>query len=974
MPLTLITGPANSGKARALLAAVRAEAARGREPLLVLPTRADVEHYRRELTAGGVVFGVRVERFVALLGEIALRAGIGGRPLGAVARERVVAAVTASTRLRALSVAGATPGFPRALAALFGELSSQRVTPGRLGGALRAWADQDPGRGAYSHDLTALFAEYRRALSALGRDDAEGHATLALDALRKAPSRWQATPVLFYGFDDLTPLQLDVIESLGVVVDAPVTVTLAYEAGRSAFAGRATAFQTLLPLAATHHALAARAEHYQPGARAPLHHLERSLFEDGAQRTDPRSAVRLLEAGGERAELELVAGEIRALLDEGMVAGEIAVVVRAPSPGLALLGEVFRAHDVPHTLERRARFSDTAIGRGLVAALRCAAGTGTVHDLLAWLRTPGLLERPELADALEARCRAQGTVDLATARADWEARHWPLDALARLSAAGARGPAALISRAGDELARLFAAPRRRRAPLLTGEALEEARALAAGQRALAQLRELAIGAPALAPDAAALVEALAALELPAGEHSRPDAVAVVDPLALRARRVRALFLCGLQEGRFPAPASPEPFLADEERRELAERSGLRLARRDEGLGPERYLFYATVSRPVELLILSWHTADDEGVPTSPSLFLDDLCDLFDVRLVRDRRRRPLGAAGWPGPGRPTSRAAELDRILAGPRAAARPIAALRDEHVLTGLRERAVWSASGLESWAGCPVKWFVEHLLRAEDLEPEAEPLLRGGVAHAVLETTLEALLAQTGSARLTPASLPEARRLMAAAIEQQLADVSLSVAPERRAAARRRLEVDLDRYLAHAAREEGSLQPRYLEVEFGFEDSAHEALDLGDGVRVRGRIDRVDLDEAGRAVVYDYKGRNVAEPDRWVRDAHFQIALYMRAAEQLLGHRAAGGFYQPLGARDLRARGLLDADSGIELRYVNGDRREHAEFQALLDETVSAAFVSALQTRAGALEPRPDTCAWAGGCSYPSICRCDR
>ena len=96
--------------------------------------------------------------------------------------------------------------------------------------------------------------------------------------------------------------------------------------------------------------------------------------------------------------------------------------------------------------------------------------------------------------------------------------------------------------------------------------------------ALEELRELARSAPQLAPDAHELIALLRGLEVVVGEEPSgiPEAVAVLDPLALRARRVRALFLCGLQEGVFPAPARPEPYLSEEERRGLAEASGLRL--------------------------------------------------------------------------------------------------------------------------------------------------------------------------------------------------------------------------------------------------------------------------------------------------------------------------------------------------------------------------------------------------------------
>ena len=42
-------------------------------------------------------------------------------------------------------------------------------------------------------------------------------------------------------------------------------------------------------------------------------------------------------------------------------------------------------------------------------------------------------------------------------------------------------------------------------------------------------------------------------------------------------------------------------------------------------------------------MLSWHVADDEGDPSARSLFVDDVCDLFDERLSQERLRRPLGA-------------------------------------------------------------------------------------------------------------------------------------------------------------------------------------------------------------------------------------------------------------------------------------------------------------------------------------------
>jgi ATP-dependent helicase/DNAse subunit B len=985
MPITLITGPANAGKAELVLDAVRRHLAHGEEPLLVVPTRADAEHYLRELAGEGAAIGVRVERFDGLLGEAVARAGIVEPVLGGLARDRLLEALAEP----------AMGGFAHALGELFAELQVRRVAPARLQRALESWRAAD-GHGAQSAELGRLFARYRAELARLGRLDAEQRAVRALDALRERPSLWRATPVLVYGFDDLTRLQLDAIETLGRVVDADVVVSLSYEAGRTAFAGRAATFQALTPLAAEHRPLPARAEHYAPQARGALSHLERSLFEPGAARVAHGTAVRLLEGGGERAELELVAREIVGLLDEGVPAEEIAVLARPAGVSEELLEEVFAAREIPLALQRRRALGDSALGGALLGLLRCVprppaaldadrdsalrggaerdpTDEGRLDDLLAWLRAPGLLERPSLADRLELEARRAGALDAPRARALWEARHWRLETIDRLGQAQERGGAALLERVIRELAWLFAAPRRSRAEVLGADQLDEAAALAAAQRALGELRELARFAPELAPARAdELARVLGEVTFLAGERPLPGAVAVLDPLALRARRVRALFVCGLQEGVFPAPARPQPLLGEDERRALAEHSGLRLGEHEDALAAERYLLYATVSRPEQWLTLSWHASDDDGQPTSRSLFVDDVCDLFDARLLADRARRPLGAVD-DLPADAVQRAA----------ADTRTDEPLRDERLLAALSARP-WSASSIEKWVACPVGWFVERVLRPDALDPDAEPLARGALAHAALKDAFEALRAESGSARITPARLPRARELLALALAENEAAHPLSVAPERRAAARRRLQVDLDRFLAHAAASESPLEPAELELGFGFaagdergeerDERELPAYELGAGALMRGRIDRVDRAPSGEAVVYDYKGKEAPGAARWIKAGKLQVALYMLAAEQLLGVRAIGGFYQPLGSSDQRARGVLDGDSGVELDVVATDVREHDELRELLAQARAIALAATEQAAAGRLQARPQTCAFRGGCMYPTICRCER
>ncbi len=998
MPITLVTGPANAGKAHVVLEAVRRHAAHGEEPLLVVPTRADVERYRAELADGGLVMGARVERFGGLIAEAVSRAVLGSEdarrsplarePLSPVLRERMLAALGA----REWPGTGVGPGLARALSAFVVELEVARISPERLNVALEDWAAaegsvQGPGGRLEGVDrvrrLARLYERYRAALLEIGRLDPELRATAALDELRRAPRLWRGTPALFYGFDDLTPLQLDALETLGSVVGASVTVSLAFEPGRTAFAGRASTFQALLPIADEHRALAAQADHYSPGARADLHHLERELFEQSqSPRRRGAGAIQLLKGGGERAELELVAAEIGALLQRGFRPGEIAVVHRSPASIAALIGEVLGSFGIPFALECRRLFGHTGLGRSLLGLLACAGGgdgglvPGRASDLLAWLRTPGLLAHPELADRLEAEVRRRGVSSAADARALWEAERWPLEDIDRTRRAATSGPLALIAHISRELTRLFALPRRRLASVLQDNELDEARALSAAQRALKELRELARSAPELLGGIGGVLHALQTLEIVSGDPSGPLTVAVLDPLALRARRVKALFLCGLQEGVFPAAAAPEPLLGEEERRRLNEASGLGLRARADQLAGERYLMYATVSRPEELLVLSWHASQEDERASPRSLFVEDVCDLFEDGLGQWRRERALGAAGWPGAGEPVLGWAERERALRLPARASEAIAPLSDPDLLSRLREDRLWSASSLETWASCPVRWLVERLLAAKGLEPDPEPLARGALAHAALRDVFEGLRRQTGAAQLTPERLELALGLLREALTEHAARYPLSVAPERVPGSMRRLELDLGRYLRHASQCENRMEAVHLELAFGFTELEEglPALDLGDGIRLRGRIDRVDVGPGDTAVVYDYKGEYAPAAARWLGEQRFQLTLYMLAVGQLLGHDVVGGLYQPLRGRDLRARGVLRSDVGVE-GCVSTDVLEPEEFDVLLGESIAQARQAAAEADVGALSPRPESCGFGrSGCMYPTICRCER
>jgi hypothetical protein len=244
------------------------------------------------------------------------------------------------------------------------------------------------------------------------------------------------------------------------------------------------------------------------------------------------------------------------------------------------------------------------------------------------------------------------------------------------------------------------------------------------------------------------------------------------------------------------------------------------------------------------------------------------------------------------------------------------------------------------------------------------------------VLEATLRGLKEQTGSARVRPDNLAFAQELAVTGLQRAVASGGFQISPDprRQRALAHRLRADLLRYLAHAAVDGTALEPARLEVEFGNGDGSLPPLEIADGVRIGGRIDRIDTNADGEAIVYDYKGRNVKESASWRRERRYQIALYILAARDVLGLRPVGGLYQPLGGKDQRARGLVltEADPGLDA--VRTDRRERPDFDAIVDGVLEDVMSAVAELRAGALAPRPHSCKWdKSGCAYPTICRCE-
>ena len=965
MSLTLVTGPANSGRAGVVLGGYRARL--DDEPVLVVPYFQDVEHNQRELAERGAVLGGNVLRFAWLFDLVARRTGYGARTATRLQRELIVEEAVRAAGLDVMAQSAERPGFARAAARFVNELGGAMVDPPRLIQALRAWAGEG-GRRGYAEEVGRIYARYHAALESAGLVDEPLYRRRALDALRGDPTAWGTTPVYFYGFDDFNRLELDAIETLSKHAGADVVVSLPYEPGHPAFRSVASTYEDLRALADRHVELEAVSDHYDPGSRDALHGLERGLYRPAGAPLDPGYGVALHSAAGERAEVELVAADVLEQVRAGTAAGDIAVVFRDPNRYGSLVEQVFGAYGIPFSLDRSVPFGHTPLGRGLLALLRAAGSEGSADDLLTWLRTAGKLERPELADRLEFDVRQEGAVTAKRARALWEQSRWPLDEVDRVR--DARGAAELLDALAAELERLFTAPYRRRAHILEGAEIDDARAFRIGREALRGLRKLAEAEVVKELPPSRVHELLAKLPVHLGQRPQPDRVQVTKPEELRARRFEAVFVCGLQEGEFPRLGRPDPFLSDDERRQIAAATGLRLPVREDELERDRYFFYVCCSRAERLLVLSSRESDEEGGPQVPSFLVEDVKDLFGEL---PERRRGLSDVTWPLQQAPTLVEWERAAALAGPTVPDRRPGELTHEPVLSELRMQEAFSAGALEAFADCPVKWLVDKLLDPEALEPDPEHMVRGSYAHAVLERTYRRLHEQTGDRRVTPENLEQAERVLIESLRECRTEFRLSPKETRVRAAARRLEFDLLRYIRHEAQSGSRFEPTELELGFGLRNGDGEpGVDVA-GVTLRGKIDRVDT-WGEFALVRDYKsGKTVFPVADWEKKNRLQVAIYMLAVERLRKLKPAGGVYVPLGGKERRPRGLVRADLEEALGgdFFDNDRKSPEEFDEHLRHVEQTVAGLVERLRSGELRACPDSCSWRGGCSYPSICR---
>ncbi|WP_329489495.1 ATP-dependent helicase [Kitasatospora sp. NBC_01246] len=373
---------------------------------------------------------------------------------------------------------------------------------------------------------------------------------------------------------------------------------------------------------------------------------------------------------------------------------------------------------------------------------------------------------------------------------------------------------------------------------------------------------------------------------------RPDAVRLMTAHRSKGLEWRVVVVAGVQDGLWPDLRRRGSLLeADRIGRDgLAEPLSPAAL-----LGEERRLFYVAATRAKERLIVTAVKAPaDDG--DEPSRFLRELyredvdprtgkvlrrTPPVTVEDVTHRPRRPLSVPALVAELRAVTvdpaRSPELRRAAAE-RLATLALAADEDGLPLVPAAHPDRWwglddataapeplrsaelpvrlSGSGLEQLENCSLQWFLDKEVKARGAGSAAQGF--GNVVHALAD--------EVGSGR-TPADLAVLMERLDTVWDALAFDAPWKSQQEK-TEARAALERFLNWHVLQRGRD-------VVATEHGFDVT----LDVGGvSVRIRGSMDRVEKDDAGRAYVVDFKTGKEAPTDKSLPE-HKQLAVYQLA-----------------------------------------------------------------------------------------------
>ena len=674
----------------------------------------------------------------------------------------------------------------------------------------------------------------------------------------------------------------------------------------------------------------------------------------------PPGRVEVRLAGSATAEAALVADVLRrSHLVDGVPWSQMAVLVRSSARSSGSLRRGLLAAGVPVTVPREeVPLAQEPVVRSLLGAVAAALRPASVDEAAALALLTGPLVR---ADALAVRRlrRALREVELATGGSaasdallveavvdpracllvDRRARG-PVDRLhavlaAVRSAASQKFGGAATASAEDALwAAWTATGLAGRLERLSGRGGAQGAAADRALDAVLALFDAAARYVDRLPGSSVLgfLDDVAAQEVPADTLAQRapegEAVRLLTAHASKGLEWRVVVVAGVQEGVWPDLRRRGSLLGADELDDLAagRGGGDDAARRAELLAEERRLFYVAVTRAGERLVVT-AVASGDGDDDRPSRFLDDLG--APVPAAPAPVGRPLTAAALVAELRrtaaatddPVLREAAVRRLaaMAGARTAldvpralpAEPgrwwgLAPLSDDSPVVGDGETVRVSPSKVEAFDTCALRWFLRSAVGVSG--ETGPPQVLGSLVHALAEL----------------ASGPDALDVPALHARLDAALPGLDLGAPWAVVRRRQEAVDaLARFLRWAAASPRELVGTELDVRVPF----------GDRAVLIGRVDRLEADGEGRAVVVDLKtGTSKPSPGDVAR--HPQLGVYQLAVE-------LGAF------ADLHGDGSLTTSGGAALVQLRTGKAAVEQLQPALADDAEPAWARELVER---------------------------
>lgn len=454
-------------------------------------------------------------------------------------------------------------------------------------------------------------------------------------------------------------------------------------------------------------------------------------------------------------------------------------------------------------------------------------------------------------------------------------------------------------------------------------------------------------------------------ELPTGVRDRrsavPDAVSLLTAHGTVGREWHTVIVAGVQEESWPSLGETGSLFDQEEMVDLVDRGidpDLPISRTADRLAEERRLFHVATTRATDdLLVTAVHAPEAEEI-TEPSRFVDEFCAARGVECVHhapqadapDEEYTPLHVRVLSTP----ELLADLRHTVCDPHAradarmqAARQLARLAEAGVPGAdpdewwttttvstdepLPTHGTLSPSRIEGLLNCPLREVVGKLGDEEDT-PVA--LTKGLLAHAYLEA-------------LGRGVDPElARDLTVEAYGLVQNDPDWRVGQER---------ADFTRLLERTRTWLETSRSAFTQV--GVEVPV--SVGVTEGVRIRGRLDRLEVDGEGAHHVIDLKtGRTAISKDR--AEEHPQLAAYQLALSR--GALHDGQVVDPLpGEETLKVGGGVLVYPGTSYKSVTTREqtaRDREELEAFAAQLPPLAAELAGPTLTARINETCDTC----------------